>query len=291
VVPKALITGATGQLGHALAATTPAGWAVAACSSAVLDVTQLEQVAAALERERPTVIFHTAAYTAVDAAECDAERAQAVNVMGAAHVAEGARRTGARLVHISTDFVFDGMQGCPYTPDALPNPLSVYGRTKLAGEQAVNQVLGGAALIVRTSWVYSAAGRNFVQTMLRLMRERDAVGVVSDQVGSPTWAYSLAEALWAAAARPTVRGIHHWADSGVASWYDFAVAIQEEALTLGLLTRSVPVRPLHTGEYPTAARRPCYSVLDTRNTQQALELPARHWRANLRQMLQGLTCA
>jgi dTDP-4-dehydrorhamnose reductase len=287
-VPKALVTGAAGQLGQALLATAPAAWEVVGCGADALDITQPDRVEAVLDRERPALILHAAAYTRVDAAEADAERAHAINAAGAAHVAENARRLGARLIYVSTDFVFDGTQGRPYTPDDLPNPLNVYGRTKLAGERAVARILGDAALIVRTAWVYSASGHNFAQTMLRLMRERDAVGVVSDQVGSPTWAHSLAVALWVASDRTELRGVHQWTDAGVASWYDFAVAIQEEALALGLLTRAVPVRPLRTDEYPTPARRPPYSVLDTSRTAAALGLPARHWRANLRQMLQGL---
>jgi dTDP-4-dehydrorhamnose reductase len=290
-VPKALVTGAAGQLGQALLATAPAAWEVVGCGADVLDITQSDRVEAVLDRERPALILHAAAYTRVDAAEADAERAHAVNAVGAAHIAENARRLGARLIYVSTDFVFDGTQGRPYTPDDLPNPLNVYGRTKLAGEHVVGEVLGDAVLIVRTAWVYSALGHNFVRTMLRLMQERDVIGVVADQVGSPTWARSLAAALWAAAARPKLHGVHHWADAGVASWYDLAVATQEEALAAGLLTRAVPVRPLRTDEYRTPARRPPYSVLDTSGTRAALDLPVTHWRVNLRQMLQGLTRA
>ena len=289
--PAALITGARGQLGIELQSTAPAGWRVLPYGSEDLDVTRPELLHALLEKERPAVVFHAAAYTAVDAAEGEPQRAEAVNTRGAEHVASAARRVAARLIHLSTDFVFDGAQGHPYAPEDRPNALGVYGRTKLAGEEAVARVSEGAALVVRTAWVYSTHGRNFVLTMLRLMRERDEVGVVSDQVGTPTWARSLAQALWAAAARPELRGIHHWTDAGVASWYDFAVAIQEEALALGLLDRAVPVRPLRTDEYPTRARRPHYSVLDTRATRAALGLTAPHWRVNLRTMLRGLADA
>ena len=289
--PTALITGARGQLGIELQATAPDGWRVVACGSEELDVTRSEAVHALLERERPAVVFHGAAYTAVDAAEDEPERAEAVNVRGTAHVASAARRVAARLIHVSTDFVFDGGQGHPYGADDRPEPLGVYGRTKLAGEREALRLTDGEAVVVRTAWVYAARGRNFVRTMLRLMGERDGVGVVSDQVGTPTWARSLAGALWAAAGRSGLRGIHHWTDSGVASWYDFAVAIQEEALGLGLLARAVPVRPLRTGEYPSRARRPPYSVLDTSATRLALDLPAVHWRVNLRTMLRGLADA
>jgi dTDP-4-dehydrorhamnose reductase len=285
---KALITGGAGQLGRELCATVPAGWAAVGYSSDELDITRLESVADIFARERPAVVINAAAYTAVDAAERDAKRAEAVNALGAANVAEGAGRIGARLIQISTDFVFDGSQGRPYQAEDLQRPLNVYGRTKLAGEREVISRLGNEALIMRTAWLYSGQGRNFVLTMLRDMQERDEVGVVNDQIGTPTWARSLAEALWIAARQPGVHGIHHWTDAGVASWFDFAVAIQEEALGLGLLTRTVPIRPLRTEEYPTLARRPYYSVLDKTATWAALELRPPHWRVNLRHMLQGL---
>jgi len=287
----ALITGARGQVGTQLRASAPAGWRVVACGSEDLDVTRPELVDAVLERERPGVVFHAAAYTGVDAAEDAPADAEAVNVAGAAHVARAARRVGARVIQLSTDFVFDGQQGHPYAPDDPPNPLGVYGRTKLAGEREVMRITNGEALVVRTAWVYAAHGRNFVRTMLRLMGERDEVGVVSDRVGTPTWAGSLGAALWAAAARSELRGVHHWTDAGVATWYDFAMAIQEEALAVGLLDRSVTVRPLRTDEYPARARRPSYGVLDSGATRSALGLPAVHWRVNLRTMLRGLADA
>lgn len=285
---RVLITGAGGQVGLALQEQAPDGWQVIPCRSSDLDVTEPGQVRTVLRRERPAVVIHTAAYTAVDDAEAAADRAEAVNARGAAHVAEAARELGARLVHLSTDFVFDGRGGRPYAPGDPPGPLGVYGRTKLVGERAVTRILGERALIVRTAWVYSGQGQNFVLTMLRLMRGRDDVGVVADQVGTPTWARSLADALWAAAARPELSGILHWTDSGVASWYDFAVAIQEEALALGLLERAVPVRPLRTGEYPAAAPRPAYSVLDKSGSWAALGRTPPHWRVNLRLLLREL---
>jgi dTDP-4-dehydrorhamnose reductase len=252
-----------------------------------MDVTRPEAVWALIDRERPAVVFHAAAYTAVDAAEDEKARAEAVNARGAANVAVAVCRTGSRMVYLSSDFVFDGAQGHPYLPGDRPNPLSVYGRTKQEGELAVVDISRGAAVVLRTSWVYSNHGRNFVGTMLRLMRERDEVGVVSDQVGTPTWARSLARALWAIAEEPTLHGVHHWTDAGVASWYDLAVAVQEEALGLGLLDRQVLIRPLRTDEYPTRAQRPSYSVLDSSATRAALGFSPPHWRVNLRSMLLG----
>ena len=284
----ALVTGAGGQLGRVVVALAPAGWRVAGYDAEALDVSSQSAVTAAVERDRPAVVFNLAGFTGVDAAEGNPGRATQVNVDGAAYVATAAAATGARTIHVSTDYVFDGRQAKPYSPDDEPNPLSVYGRTKLEGEREVARAAGPAGVVVRTAWLHAAQGRNFVRTMLRRMAGRDEFGVVCDQVGTPTSARSLAEALWAVAARPEIHGVLHWTDAGVASWYDFAMAIQEEALGLGLLHRAVPVRPLATEEFPTPARRPAYSVLDKRDTWRTLGLPVRHWRVRLRETLAEL---
>ena len=283
-----LVTGAGGQVGRTLSERAPEGARVVAYSSAQLDVTDRAAVREALLRDRPGVVIHAAAYTAVDAAEAEATRAEAVNVQGTMHVAEAAKAAGARLIYLSTDFVFDGASGRPYLPSDPTNPLGVYGRTKRDGEREAQRILGDAALVMRTAWVYSWHGTNFVRTMLALMAQRPEVGVVADQVGTPTWASSLADAVWVATSRPDLHGVLHWTDAGVASWYDFAVAVQEEALALGLLPRAVPVRPLRTDEYPARARRPSFSVLEKHAAWTALGLPARHWRENLRRMLREL---
>lgn len=280
---KALITGAHGQVGRALQATAPAGFEVVALASADLDIGNADAVATRVASTRPDVILNAAAYTAVDKAESDAEAALRVNGDAAGILAKAARSVGARLVHISTDFVFDGQSSSPYAVDAPVNPLGVYGRTKLAGEQAA----GPDALIVRTAWVYGSTGANFVRTMLRLMAERDEVRVVADQIGTPTAAGSLAQALWALHAAGA-KGLFHYTDSGAASWYDFAVAIQEEAFALGLLDRRVPVIPIATSDYPTPARRPAYSVLDKSRALAVLGGPAPHWRTNLRLVLEEI---
>jgi dTDP-4-dehydrorhamnose reductase len=269
-----------------LQAVAPASWKVLACGTRELDVTQSRVVSRLLTTERPAVIIHAAAYTDVDGAEAQAEHAEAVNCAGAANVARAAAEIDARMIYVSTDFVFDGRQGHPYAPEAEPNPLNVYGRSKLAGEREVARIGGDRALVVRTAWVYSRYGKNFVHTMLRLMRERESLAVVSDQVGTPTWARPLAEALWTAVERPMLHGILHWTDAGVASWYDFAVAIHEEALRVGALSRTVSIRPVRTDEFPRPARRPSYSILDKTTGWAALNGPARHWRLNLRSMLQ-----
>ena len=280
---KALITGANGQLGRALQETAPTSTEIIAAGSVQLDIGDADAVAAYVGQHKPDLILNAAAYTAVDKAESEEELALRVNRDGPANLSAAASANDARFVHVSTDFVFDGVSGIPYPVDAPTAPAGAYGRSKLAGEQAA----GPDALIVRTAWVYASTGHNFVRTMLRLMAERDEVRVVADQIGTPTFAPSLARALWALSAKGAT-GMHHYTDSGAASWYDFAVAIQEEALALGLLDRAVPVLPIATSDFPTPATRPHYSVLDKSQTFALLGAPAPHWRVNLRQMLQDV---
>lgn len=199
-------------------------------------------------------------------------------------MAQACAQHAARLIHVFTDFVFDREASRPYTPQAATAPIGEYGRSKLAGKLAVQSALP-EAFIMRTGWVYSSYGNNFVKTMLRLMAERDELSIVADQVGTPTWARGLAEALWAAAARPQLSGIYHWSDAGVCSWYDLAVAISEEGLALGMLDKPVTVRPIPAADYPTPAQRPAYSVLDKASSWRDLALEGVHWRQQLRAML------
>lgn len=279
---KVLITGAKGQLGRALQAEAPTGVELVALDRAGLDLADGGTIAAALDRHQPDLILNAAAYTAVDKAETEPELAEAINAAAPGFLAAWAARSGARLVHVSTDFVFDGRRSRAYPPDAPVCPLGIYGASKAAGERVVQEVLP-QALIVRTAWVYGAGGRNFVSTMLRLMRERGAVRVVADQIGTPTHARSLARALWALAVAGT-RGIHHFTDAGAASWYDFAVAIAEEGLALGLLDAMAAVEPIASEDYPTPAVRPAFSVLDCASAWAVTGKPA-HWRQELRMML------
>lgn len=280
---KALITGANGQLGRALAACAPASIQLIALTSAQLDISDRASVDAAFIDHAPAIIINAAAYTKVDVAEEMPELANRVNHLGVAHLAQAAQRSGARMVHFSTDFVFDGMASHPYRPDAPTAPLNVYGATKLAGEMAA----GCDALIIRTSWLYSAYGNNFVATMLRLMRERPVLRVVDDQVGTPTSALSLADALWKLAVTDHV-GVMHYSDSGVASWYDFAVAIMEDAIAIGLLDQRIDIIPIPSSAYPTPAKRPHYSVLDKSDTIEALGCAPPHWRTSLRDVLEAI---
>lgn len=285
---RVLITGAGGQVGRMLLATRPENFEAIACTRADLDVGAAEAVRDVVGRHRPAVIINAAAYTAVDKAESEPEAARRINAEGPGHLAAAAREFGARLIHISTDFVFDGAASAPYRPDSATQPLSIYGRTKRDGERAVLGALPEHSAIVRTAWVYAATGSNFVRTMLRIMRANGAARVVADQVGTPTAARFLAEALWRIAADPQIRGIHHWTDAGVASWYDFAVAIAEEGAELGLVAPEVTVTPIATSDYPTPAHRPSYSVLDKRSLASHGLTPV-HWRKRLRAVLKEIS--
>jgi dTDP-4-dehydrorhamnose reductase len=291
MILQVMITGAKGQLGHELRRLVPDGTNVLAVDIDRLDLTDAAAVEAFIALHRPAVIINAAAYTAVDRAEEQPEIARAVNVTAAASLAATAARHDARLIHVSTDFVFGGASARPWQPHDTTTPASVYGTTKRDGERVVLDTLGARTLVIRTAWLYSAHGGNFVKTMLRLMRERDEVAVIADQIGTPTWANSLARTIWAAVQTPQVSGILHWTDAGVASWYDFAVAIQEEALLRGLLSRAAPVHAVTTSEYPTPARRPSFSVLDKTETTRLLGVTPVHWRANLRLMLDELSHA
>lgn len=286
-----MLTGARGQLGTELTHTAPSSVALAALDHAALDLTDASAVDACMSALRPAVIINAAAYTAVDRAEADATMAHRVNADGAGLLAASAARHGARLIHVSTDYVFSGDAATPWTPTAPTGPASAYGRSKLAGEQAVLGALGAGATILRTSWLYSCHGHNFVKTMLRLMGERDEVRVVADQIGAPTWTRTLSAVIWAAVATPAHSGVFHWSDAGATSWFEFATAVRDDALALGLLTRDVRVVPITTADYPTPARRPAYSVLDCAETVRSFGVPQVPWRAGLRSMLQELAHA
>jgi len=298
---KVLLTGAAGQLGQALQQSVPATIELIATSRAggegllPLDLADAQACRAAVLEHRPDWVLNGGAYTAVDKAESEPELALAVNGGAPRAFAEALRETGGRLLQLSTDFVFNGRQGSPYRPDQARDPLGAYGRTKAAGEEAVEELLGGTGLgvILRTSWVIGPVGRNFALTMLRLHRERGAdgpaLGVVEDQVGCPTSTITLARACWrliqGETPEPLPGPILHWSDAGAASWYDVAVAVGELAAELGLLEHPATVKPITTPEYPLPAERPCYSLLDCSTTRRALGLTPTPWRQALREVL------
>ena len=281
---RVLITGAGGQVGRALLESAPGEVQILGQTHKELDIVDARAVMARVAEIRPDAIVNAAAYTAVDRAQAEAELARRINTEGARNLAKAAAEVGARLIHLSTDFVFGGNSSTPYRPDSPTGPLNVYGLTKRDGEDAVLRTLPDKALVLRTAWVYSAMGSNFVRTMLRVMRSNGAVRVVTDQVGTPTSARSVAEAIWKIVALPELNGVHHWTDAGVASWYDFAVAIAEEAAQLRLVSPQVCVAPITTHQYPTAALRPKFSVLDC-SSLAALRTNPVHWRMRLRGVL------
>lgn len=284
--PMVLLTGAGGQLGHALQATALAQCQVIALTRQQLDICNQDAVMQLVTQLKPDWVINAAAYTAVDRAEQEADLAFAINATAPGYLAEAVAKSGGKLLHISTDFVFDGFASTPYQPEDNPNPLSIYGESKLAGERQVLTILAERGLVVRTAWLYNASSRNFVTTMLRLMRERDEIRVVADQVGTPTATQTLAPMLWQGILQAW-QGIYHMTDAGVASWYDFAVAVQHHALRLGLLQRSVPIWPILTAEFPTPAKRPAYSVLDKSKTWQQLKTAPLHWQEQLCQTLKS----
>jgi dTDP-4-dehydrorhamnose reductase len=286
---RVLLLGARGQVGRELQRRIPRGTQLVARDKDELDISDQGAVFETVREQSPELIINAAAYTAVDEAESDRDAAFAVNSTGARNLALAARDTTCRLVHISSDFIFDGKQGRPYRPGDEAHPLSAYGRSKLDGEEAVTSICGSSAVTVRSSWIYSEFGGNFVKTMLSLLQHRTKLGVVSDQIGCPTWAGSLAGALWELTVRPEISGIVHWTDAGVASWFDFAVAIQEIALELGLLESKIPIEPISSEAYPTPAVRPSYSVLDTSEIRDRLTTVQPHWRDALHQMLERMT--
>jgi dTDP-4-dehydrorhamnose reductase len=278
-----LITGAGGQLARALLAAAPATWRCRGLTRRELDLADPDAARALIYRLRPDVLINAAAYTAVDAAQSDPEAAMQVNGIAVGVLAEAMADLGGRLVQVSSDYVFDGETSRPYRPDDARRPLSAYGRSKALGEDRA----GEDALIVRTAWLYTARGRNFLHTMLAAMRAGGEVRVVADQIGAPTWAPRLAQVIWRLVAADE-RGVHHYADAGVASWYDFAVAIAEEARALGLLACAPCVTPIAAADYPRPAPRPRVALLDTRGALAASGLAPVHWRVNLRSALAEL---
>jgi dTDP-4-dehydrorhamnose reductase len=252
----------------------------------ILDAVSLASV---LNRLQPEGIINASAYTAVDKAESDQKNAYALNQTAVANLATYAKQHHCHLVHVSTDYVFGGDKGSPYQVDDSYHPQGVYGASKAAGEKVLMDIYPQASCILRTSWVYSKHGNNFVKTMIRLMAEKPELGVIDDQIGSPTSASALAQACLYAA-KQGVAGIHHFTDAGVCSWYDFAVAIQEMGLKYALLSKAIPVKPIPTSAYPTLAKRPSYSVLDKSTLKDAFDgLQPEHWRVELELVVKQLS--
>ena len=270
-----LITGAKGQLGRELAPLLPNAILT---DKDELDITNEYAVKDFVNKNQIDTIINCAAYTAVDKAEDDIALATQINVTGPRNLA----KTGAKIVHISTDYVFDGLGHTPYKTHDTPNPVSVYGKTKLAGERAVLDNAKNSAVIIRTAWLYSPYGNNFVKTMRKLGAEKDSINVVADQVGSPTYAYDLAAAIVQVLPRMDMSNtdVYHFTNEGVCSWYDFAHEIMKMS---GLKCQ---VNPIPSDAYPTKAKRPCYSVLDKSSIKNTFGIKINHWTTALQNCLQ-----
>jgi dTDP-4-dehydrorhamnose reductase len=288
---KVLVTGAFGQLGsEVVRCFRSRGHAVIAPAKRDLNLLRPDQIRQTVCDCKPDWVLNCAAYTQVDKAEAEAATAFRINRDGAECLAQAVARCGGRLLQVSTDYVFDGQQQRPYREADATRPKSVYGRSKLAGEQAVLAALPGA-VVLRTAWVYGIRGRNFVKTMLRLATTGQVLRVVDDQKGTPTAAADIAQAI-AGLTNCDTRGVFHFTAAGETTWYGFAVAILEEARRIGFRIRTQSVVPIISAEYPLAAARPAYSVLDTAKIQPCLDRPVPAWRDSLRTMLQELyTCA
>jgi len=287
---RVLVLGAFGQLGNALQKTAPQNATVIGRDLPQTDICQRDSVARAIDESRPDLIINCAAFTKVDDAETRPDEALAANGVAPGILAELARQSGVRLFHLSTDYVFDGRAHSPYLPDDPTGPLSVYGATKLEGER---RVLAEApdSVIVRTAWLHTGGGVNFIDTAVRLLSSGTRMRVVDDQLGTPTRATHLATALWHVASRPDLRGILHFTDAGVASWYDVATAVLEAMRAVGKAAENAAVIPVGTEEFPRPARRPQFSVLDKRSSWIAIGYMPPHWRdgviASTNELLKG----
>jgi dTDP-4-dehydrorhamnose reductase len=275
---KILITGANGQLGQELMVVfKDSKHQLVALSHKDLDISNVENVANVLADIKPAIVINCAAYTAVDKAETESLKAYDINEKGAKNLAITCKKNSIKLIHISTDFVFDGRHSTPYVEIDSTNPLSVYGKSKLAGELVI-QKENTASIIIRTSWLYSSFGANFLKTIVRLCGERDELGIVADQIGSPTYAYDLAIAIKSICESPNLAassGVFHFSNQGVASWYDFAVCI---ANNIGAKTK---IAPITTSQYPTPAIRPHFSVLNTAKIKSTFDISIPHWQASV----------
>ncbi|VAX13540.1 dTDP-4-dehydrorhamnose reductase [hydrothermal vent metagenome] len=284
---KILITGAGGQLGHEiLHMLQNKGVKAIGIGRKDVDFSQPQQVAAYIASQRADWVINCAAYTQVDKAEDDAELAFRVNRDAAKAVAEGVQSYAGRLLQVSTDFIFDGKQSHPYRENDKAAPLGIYGQSKWEGEQAVRKILP-QAIILRTAWVYGAHGNNFVKTILRLASEREELGIIDEQVGNPSWTFDISQVMYALIEKDCA-GIYHFSNEGAASWYDFALAIVEEAQSLGFAFKIRTVNPIPTHAYPTPAARPAYSVLSKEKIRAEINYKIPHWRESLKTMLQEL---
>lgn len=281
---SALLLGAAGQLGRLVQAHKPDNIRMAGKTHQDFDITDSMTLKTVIAEVKPDIVINCAAYTAVDKAESEPETAYRVNAEAPGNLA-ALLDPASKLIHLSTDFVFSKYSANPYKPGDKPDPVSVYGKSKLAGEEIILRQREQNSIILRVSWLYSATGRNFVTTMLRLMREGKDLNVIGDKFGTPTSAHGLADIIWKLALSETGNGIYHWSDRGVISWYDFAVEIMEQALQSGILDQAVKITSIPSAAYPTPAERPVYSALDSSGTESVLGIKTSPWQEELGKVL------
>lgn len=276
-LPKILVTGAGGQLGQCLQKLVGKSTNVLFAEKKDLDITDVNAVHSFFKKHQPQIVINTAAYTQVDAAESNAELAFLINADAVKNLAETCKIFGSKLIHISTDYVFDGSAKASYKETDFPNPITLYGKSKLTGEKQIIQSALKEYAIVRTSWLYSNFGHNFYKTMLRLAQTKNELSVVNDQQGCPTYAADLAKVLLQVATKLTKEnsGIYHFCNAGATTWYDFALAIFEKKQV------TIKVNPIATASFPTEAKRPAYSVLDSRKVQETFRLGIPTWEEGL----------
>lgn len=274
------MTGASGQLGSALKEIQPRWAEVHLLPKTLLDITDRLAVNRTVNVISPDWIVNAAGYTAVDRAESERDQAFNVNAVGATNIAEIASKKRVKMIQVSTDYIFDGQSSKPYEINDTPNPINVYGESKLAGERQTKDIMGDNLLILRTAWIYSKKGPSFLTSMRRLLSERRELKVINDQFGTPTRAKNLAKAVFVAIQKD-VMGVHHWTDDGVTNWYEFACAIRADMLKNGLLKKAATIEATPSSMFPTPAKRPSYSVLDTIHTRAILDITGKHWRDSL----------
>jgi dTDP-4-dehydrorhamnose reductase len=284
---KILLTGANGQLGLELQRTQP-DWAEMRCfSSTQLDICQSDACIDEISSYDPDWIINAAAYTDVEAAEIEPNKAMRVNRDGVENLALAARKNSAKLLHVSTDFVFDGSKEQPYSEEDEPNPLNLYGQSKLAGEEAVKANLFDGWVIIRTSWLYGPQRKNFVNTILRLLKEKTFLNVIDDQIGVPTSVRSLSHVIFKSIERD-LNGLYHWCDAGQCSWHAFACEIQNQALELGLITQAKEINPISARDFPAKAQRPAWSAMSQHKLAAAAHVDPLPWQNELKLVLQRL---
>lgn len=292
---KVLITGSKGQLGKALIKCKPSNLELISTTRENFNLLNFDQCRKLISETKPDWIINAAAYTAVDLAEDEAEKANIINGEAPTEIAKIIKEVGGNLLHISTDFIFDGLLSRPYQVDDKPNPINMYGRTKLSGENGIKNVLSDSDqfIILRTSWVMGAVGKNFILTMLKLHQQRETISVVYDQIGCMTSTSSLAKTCWLIIQKKIEDTKHinntlHWTEAGVSSWYDIAYEIGDLAVKMKLLDKSAKVFPISSNEFPTKAKRPNFSLLNCSLTKKLLNIENKYWRYALEEILQEI---